>query len=135
MKPQYYVYALNYGAPTVRHATLAEAQAEAERLAEKHPGRTFEILKCIGYSSTSKASTFWMDGEGPPHPLGANAAGLVRDEAEETPEKPRYRELEFGEEYRNGDEWLSPITGGWVVIKSPMAGDTVSGKYQARRPL
>lgn len=87
MTPHYYVYALNHGAPAVRHATLAEAQAEAERLAEKHPGRAFEILRCVGIAQTIKASTFWMDGEGPP-------------------EKPRYRELEEGEAFQGGDEYL-----------------------------
>ena len=93
MKPYYYVYALNYGGATVRHATIAEAQAEAERLAAKHPGRAFEILRCVGIAQTSKASTFWMDGEGPP-------------------EKPRYRMLQPGDTPQLGDEFWKD--GKWV---------------------
>ena len=34
-------------APTVRHGTLAEATAEARRLAEKHAGMTFFVLEAI----------------------------------------------------------------------------------------
>jgi hypothetical protein len=66
MKPYYYVY--RYGnAPVKRHASLAEAQAEAERLAAKNPGVAFEILKAVGISQVIKpARTFWMDGENPP---------------------------------------------------------------------
>ena len=62
MKPHYYVLNKNHGAPTYQHKTLAEAITEAERLAEKHPGASFEILQCLGMSSVPKASTFWMDG-------------------------------------------------------------------------
>jgi hypothetical protein len=65
MKPYYYVYRVGYDAPTYKHKTLELAQCEAERLAGKHPGNSFEILKCVGVSSVSRpvASTFWLDGE------------------------------------------------------------------------
>jgi hypothetical protein len=67
MKPYYYVYRYQKQAPKVRHISLAEAQAEAERLAAKNPGITFEILKTVGISQVIKpARTFWMDGENPP---------------------------------------------------------------------
>lgn len=64
MKPHYYVThpELSIGN---KYETLAEATAEAEQLAEKHPGTTFEILQCLGVSSVPKASTFWMDGVEP----------------------------------------------------------------------
>jgi hypothetical protein len=64
VKPYFYVYRPQYGAPFVRHATIQEAQAEAERLAVKHPGITFEILASVGLTSTTAQppSTFWMDG-------------------------------------------------------------------------
>lgn len=64
MKPHYYVThpELSIGN---KHKTLAEATTEAERLAEKHPGASFEILQCLGVSSVPKASTFWMDGVEP----------------------------------------------------------------------
>ena len=66
MKPHYYVYnAADRGLPKVRHDTLASARQEAERLAALCPGKAFEILKCVGFSQTSKANTFWMDGEEP----------------------------------------------------------------------
>ena len=64
MKPHYYVThpELSIGN---KHKTLADATAEAEQLAEKHPGTAFEILQCLGVSSVPKASTFWMDGVEP----------------------------------------------------------------------
>lgn len=67
MKPYFYVYRENIGhPPTNRHATIEQAQAEAERLAVKHPGSVIQILKCVGLSQvTGPASTFFMDGEGP----------------------------------------------------------------------
>lgn len=36
------------GAPTRKHASRAEADAEAERLAEKTPLRQFFVLKAVG---------------------------------------------------------------------------------------
>jgi hypothetical protein len=65
MKPYYYVYRYNNSAPRVRHATLEAAHAEAMRLCEQHPSESFEILKCVGFARTTKAATFWMDGEEP----------------------------------------------------------------------
>ena len=66
MKPYFYVYRYQDKAPVIRHATLEQAQAEAERLATQHKGTPFEILKAVGLSQvTGPASTFFMDGEGP----------------------------------------------------------------------
>ena len=65
MKLYYYVLNKTHGAPTFQYKTLAEATTEAERLAAKNPGTTFEILQCLGVSSVPKASTFWMDGVDP----------------------------------------------------------------------
>lgn len=66
MKPYYYVYRYQDRAPVVRHPTLEQAQAEAERLAAQHPGAHIEILKAIAISKVSgPASTFFVDGEGP----------------------------------------------------------------------
>lgn len=65
MKPHYYVANPETFTSYSKHKTLAEAIAEAERLAEKHPGASFEILQCLGVSSVPKASTFWMDGVDP----------------------------------------------------------------------
>jgi len=67
MKPYYYVNRVNGGKSTVKHATLAETQRESIRLANQHPGETFEILICIGITRTTKPDTFWMDGV---HPHG-----------------------------------------------------------------
>lgn len=41
----YMVWNPNRGTPRVKHATHAEAKAEAERLAAKQPGDTFYILR------------------------------------------------------------------------------------------
>jgi hypothetical protein len=65
MKPYYYVYRYGHGMPTVRHATLKEAQAEAERLAKRHQGIQFEILEFKGISSLHDSITFWVDGVDP----------------------------------------------------------------------
>ena len=88
MKPYYYVYKHGASGPSVKHATLKIAQDEAERLAAKEPGECFEILQCVGYSSTAKASTFWMDGAEPEI-------------------LPDYRMLQDGDSIREGDEYLS----------------------------
>ena len=65
MKPYYYVYRHGHRGPTCQHYKLKDAQKEAERLAEQHPESFFEILKCVGQTRTTKAKTFWMDGEEP----------------------------------------------------------------------
>ena len=65
MKPYYYVYRYGHHGPQARHGTIESAQKEAERLAEQHPESHFEILKCVGHTRTTKAKTFWMDGEEP----------------------------------------------------------------------
>lgn len=65
MKTYFYVYRLGHGAPTFRHKTFIAAQAEAERLANLHPGEAFEILRCVAISQLPKpaASTFFLDEE------------------------------------------------------------------------
>lgn len=65
MKTYYYVYKVGGNAQKYKHKTRLKAQTEAERLAAKHPGDHFEILACVGISSTPvpKVSTFWMDKE------------------------------------------------------------------------
>jgi hypothetical protein len=63
MKKYYYVYRngqFKY-APTVKHPTLADAQAESIRLATQHPGEAFEILALVGITQTTTAQTFWVD--------------------------------------------------------------------------
>ena len=116
MKPYY------YAAENIcqrKWATIEEAQAEAERYAEAHPGKTFEILRCVGIAQTSKASMFWMDGEEPP-------------------EKPRYRELEDGEDFQKGDEW-QPFPGDeWLKVPYYSLGEIYHKSVYPlphRRPL
>ena len=114
MKPYYYVYKHGDSGPRVRHSDLPTAQNEAERLAAKEPGQCFEILQCLGYASTSKAATFWMDGEG-------------------TPEKPRYRILEIGEVIDSGDEYCNSYK---YWQPTPASGEVFSRHYVPhRRPL
>lgn len=114
MKPYYYA-AENIGLR--KWDTLEEAQSEAERHAAKHPGRAFEILRCVGIAQCSQASTFWMDGEGPP-------------------KKPRYRELEEGETFQAGDEYM--IDNVWTPVPYWSFGATYNrGEFPSphRRPL
>lgn len=115
MKPYYYIYKHGDQGPRVRHSTIAEAQDEAERLAAKHPGDSFEILKCVGYSATSKASTSWMDGEKPP-------------------DKPRYRMLDEGETVQDGDEFEHP-GGVWTPHNFAIGLSYGEGIKRTRRPL
>jgi len=70
MTPYFYIYRPGTPGPTVKHPTRAAAQTEAERLAAKHPGVTFEILQCVGLSSTPvpTATTFWLDEADKPEP-------------------------------------------------------------------
>lgn len=79
MKTYYYVYEYLNRAPVVRHPDFETARAEAERLAEKHPGRCFEILKALGYATTSKGTT------------------KMFSEKDDTPEKPNTKESEADE--------------------------------------
>jgi hypothetical protein len=65
MKPYYYVNRIGGERPTVKHNSLKQAQNESLRLANKHPGQSFEILICIGITRTTKPGTFWMDGVEP----------------------------------------------------------------------
>jgi hypothetical protein len=62
MTPYFYIHRPGTPGPTVKH-NRAAAQTEAQRLAAKHPGVTFEILQCVGLSSTPvpTATTFWLD--------------------------------------------------------------------------
>jgi hypothetical protein len=62
MKPYYYVFKSSGHPPSARHESLHSAHAESLRLAALHPGQSFEILKCLGITQTSKASTFWVNG-------------------------------------------------------------------------
>ena len=65
MKHYYYVYRTQYELDSmVKHDTIQSAQKEAEQLASQNPGESFEILLCVGISSTPavRASTFWVDG-------------------------------------------------------------------------
>lgn len=66
MTSYYYVYRVGQKGPTIKHPTLTSAADEAERLANQHPGETFEILQCVAVTRTVLAKTFWMDGVTPP---------------------------------------------------------------------
>lgn len=65
MKPYYYIFKPSGYPPSKRHESIEEALREAKRLACLHPGQAFEILKCVGITSTPSPTpnTFWMDGE------------------------------------------------------------------------
>ena len=68
MKPYYYVYRHGHRGPEIKHPSVIAAQKESIRLAEQHPESTFEILKCVGVTRTTKAQTFWMEREEPKEP-------------------------------------------------------------------
>ena len=62
MKKYYYVYRVGHKGPTVKHPLLFDAVKEAERLAAKHPGEAFEILKAIAITQATAVQTIWMEG-------------------------------------------------------------------------
>ena len=97
MKPYYYVYRYGHHGPQARHGTIESAQKEAERLSEQHPESSFEILKCVGHTRTTKAKTFWMDGEEPEgltRPIGGSCRGFLDNSAPPT-EKYKYAPNSF----------------------------------------
>ena len=49
----------------VEYKTLKGVRAEAERLAGRHPGDSFEVVKCIGVARCTKPTVFWNDGIDP----------------------------------------------------------------------
>jgi hypothetical protein len=51
-KPFWVVWNPRGGYPKVRHRTLAEAAAEAERLSKEVPGRHFYVLEALGFAMT-----------------------------------------------------------------------------------
>lgn len=65
MKTYYYIYRPTGGTPSRKHETITDARIEAERLAEKHLGESFEILMCVGISQVNRSKTFWLDGIDP----------------------------------------------------------------------
>jgi hypothetical protein len=94
MKPYYYVQRVGHQAAVVRHTTPVLAAKEAERLASKHPGETFEVLQCIAITRCTQLSTTWMD-DCDPNPTASVDPG------------EGYRLLEPGEKAEPGDEWLT----------------------------
>ena len=139
MKPYYYVYDPK---ELATHGDKFDSADKAEQLAlelaTKYPGSAFEILRCVGIAQTTKASTFWMDGEGPLHPLATMRADWPGIDREEPPEKPRYRELEDGEDFQEGDEW-QPFPGiEWLKVPYYSLGEIYhKSAYPSphRRPL
>lgn len=114
MKPYYYVLNKTHKAPTFQHKTLADATTEAERLAEKHPGTSFEILQCLGVSSVPKASTFWMDGvDLEPRAMPSGLDAEIKKASNQYAESmAAYREAEFGGRNSSEDrDWASYYKG------------------------
>ena len=98
MKPHYYVANLETFPLGGKHKTLSGAILVAEQLAEKHPGASFEILRCLGMSSVPKASTVWMDGvesEQKAMPSGLDAE-IEKASGQYAEAMAAYHEAEFG---------------------------------------
>jgi hypothetical protein len=115
MKPYYYIYRTDENrGPKIQHPTLEEAQIEAERLSDQHPGGVFEILKAIAIVRCTLASTFWMDGE--------------------TPSKLVYRALSMSEVLEEGDQLMS--SNYWIPAVNSIGIELGKTEFPAaRRPL
>lgn len=100
MKPYYYIFKSNGYPPSRRHDTLESAEDEAKRLAEKHVGQAFEILQCIGITSTpiTSPSTYWLD--------------------KKESEVVKYKSLKEGDKLQEDDEFWTSCTKTWVVTKN-----------------
>lgn len=125
MKPYYYVLNITTGIVVLNNLgetklkTLKEATELSEEMANKWKDCSYEILKCIGISSSPKVSTFWMDGEN------------IQENS--------YRDLEHG-------EYIDPLTdeyetfgGVWLKYIVPLSF-TINQPYRSihsrhRRPL
>jgi hypothetical protein len=65
MNQYFYVYRTNDRGvylPKVKHPTLDAVSKEATRLAQQHPGDSFEILAFIGVAQATGVTTTWVDG-------------------------------------------------------------------------
>lgn len=65
MNQYFYVYRTSGNGqhlPKVKHPTLDAASKEAARLAQQHPGDSFEILAFIGVARATGVTTTWVDG-------------------------------------------------------------------------
>jgi hypothetical protein len=65
MSPYYYVINRKNAFISGTFMTLARAQQEAEELAYRNPGCSYDIVRSVGVAHAQPAATFWMDGEGP----------------------------------------------------------------------
>jgi hypothetical protein len=54
--PFWIVWNENGGPPRVKHATQQQAEAEAQRLAEAHPGDSFCVLPCASRFSVRRVN-------------------------------------------------------------------------------
>ena len=95
MKPHYRIFRVGNSRVTAAKVySRKEAEVEALRLAEQHPGELFEIYLCLGHVSTQPAAVTWL--EEPPSP-----------EKEALSKPPfEYRDLVPGERVQIGDEYL-----------------------------
>ncbi len=111
MKPYFYIMNADQNIVCKRD-NLESAKVAAESCALNWPGASYEILKCVGVSTTSRPNTFWMDGE----------TGTTAKE---------YRILDEDEILKDGDEYHSCFNG-WIPTVRIGRG---AWKYQHRRPI
>lgn len=117
MKTFYRIAALGNRPSGQEFETVQAACDAAKQALKEFPGGIFEIYKCVAMVQYTEASTFWMDGEGPP-------------------KKPRYRELEDGEVFQYGDEYISDNV--WTPVPNWSFGATYNRREfpsPHRRPL
>lgn len=67
--PFWMVWCPMAGAPTVQHPSLAAAEAEARRLAAKHPDRKFFVLHTVGMMAVEAPVQQFFPLDMPPRPI------------------------------------------------------------------
>lgn len=55
---RFLVWNMSRGFPTCSHATMDAAIAEAERLAKRNPGESFNVMAPVGFAMVEKPAVF-----------------------------------------------------------------------------
>lgn len=108
--PFYLVWNTARGVPTKMHKQRVDAEAEAKRLAEKHPGDVFYICATMGYAQAPRPVAKLVSTEPESSPTSATARGVVGD---------GYRLLHATEDLQPGDEYHDADVGSWVKSTRP----------------
>lgn len=61
MKSHFLVWNYSHGIPIYKHETYQSALDEAQRLAKKHPGAEFHVVKALSVSKVEAVTTIELE--------------------------------------------------------------------------